>query len=398
MPIATGTELFLGPADGKMRAIHEDPTPRIQHVVEVTGLEPGRTYQFRAASNGQVASPGLLPTRATGGCEVTKRFTTLTMPEGRYLTTIAVINDTHIGEPRQGIVLGPLPTSVRPAPEQADYARFMCAQTLQELTSRHAHPALLINGDVTHNNSAADIETARQLFDSYGTQNVDWVAIRGNHDHPRKDGDPFADRFAGYQQTQLLHEASGLRILAMDSTRGSAGGWICPEQYEQILTELRSDPYHPTIAATHHPVTGDAAWSAVSGPQFMLRGRDRLRLQVIERQAPGVFLHLAGHTHRMRRDRPDLPRTNTHYLECAACVAYPAGYTLIHLFEGGYLVNFWRLSDPDALRWIYRSRWQSLGIGAHLMMGRTADRNHRVDVDLSGLKPSGRQIPEELRG
>lgn len=395
-PVAVGTEVAIGPVGGPMQLVHEDPTPRVYHVVEITGLEPGRTYQFQASSEGKLAAAALRPTRVVGCCERTRQFTTLTVPKGRYLTTVAVVNDIHIGERRQGIVLGALPTSVCPRPDQADYPRMMCAAALDELTGRHGRPLLIANGDITYDNTPEQNRIARKLLDGYGTELVDWVATRGNHDHPRRDDDPFGDYFVGYQQAQAVSEPSGLRVLAMDSTRGSGGGWILPGQYAQIMAELETDPQRPTLATTHHPVTTDAAWSSASGPQFMLRGRDRLRLQLIERQAPGVFLHLAGHTHRMRRDRADLADTNSRYLENAACAAYPGGYSLIHLFEGGYLVNFWRVSDPTALQWIYRSRWQSLGIGAHLMLGSTADRNHRVDIDLSGLRPSGRTVPAEL--
>ena len=395
-PVAVGTEVAIGPVGGPMQLVHEDPTPRVYHVVEITGLEPGRTYQFQASSEGKLAAAALRPTRVVGCCERTRQFTTLTVPKGRYLTTVAVVNDIHIGERRQGIVLGALPTSVCPRPDQADYPRMMCAAALDELTGRHGRPLLIANGDITYDNTPEQNRIARKLLDGYGTELVDWVATRGNHDHPRRDDDPFGDYFVGYQQAQAVSEPSGLRVLAMDSTRGSGGGWILPGQYAQIMAELETDPQRPTLATTHHPVTTDAAWSSASGPQFMLRGRDRLRLQLIERQAPGVFLHLAGHTHRMRRDRADLADTHARSLEHAAGAHHPGGYSLIHLFEGGYLVNFWRVSDPTALQWIYRSRWQSLGIGAHLMLGSTADRNHRVDIDLSGLRPSGRTVPAEL--
>ena len=99
----------------------------------------------------------------------------------------------------------------------------------------------------------------------------------------------------------------------------------------------------------------------------------------------------------MRRDRADLPWAHTQYLENAACAAYPGGFSLLHLYTGGYLLNFWRPSDPDAHDWLYRSRWQVMGLGAHLMLGRTEDRNHVVEFDLSGLVPAQRQVPAELR-
>lgn len=394
-PVTAGTQLALGPAGGPMRIVHDDPTPRAFHMVEITGLEPGRRYHFQASSQGQIAQAGLRPAKLAGSYEQTGSFVTLTVPPGRYLTTIALVNDIHIGERRQGIVLGPLPTSVLPDPELTDYPQLMLTRTLDDL-GRRGNPLLLVNGDITYDNTPQQNKIAQDLLTGYGIQRRDWVVTRGNHDHPRRNDDPFADYFVGYQQNQTVAEASGLRIMAMDSTRGSGGGWITGDQYEQIMTELWADPARPTLAATHHPVTNEAAWSAISGPQFMLRARDRLRLQLIERQSPGLFLHVAGHTHRMRRDRADLVRAHTQYLENAACAAYPGGYSLLHLFEGGYLVNFWRPRDPDALDWLFRSRWQVLGIGAHLMLGSTDDRNHRVEVDLSGLQPSGRLAPAEL--
>lgn len=394
-PITAGTELALGPVDGPMARVHDDPTPRAFHMVEVTGLEPGRRYRFRATSDGHPAHPALRPTRRIGSCEQVHEFTTLTPPPGDYVTTVAIVNDIHIGEKRQGIVLGPLPTSVRPHPDQVDYPRVMLSATLADL-QRRGRPLLLVNGDITYNNQPDEVALARRLFDGYGEQRTDWVATRGNHDHPRRDDDPFGSAFVGYQQTQATLDASGLRVLAIDSTRGSGGGWIVPDQYDQLMSELAADPLRPTLAATHHPVTNEAAFSSISGPQFMLRARDRLRLQLIENQSPGVFLHVAGHTHRMRRDRADLISAHTRYLENAACAAYPGGYTLLHLYTGGYLLNFWRPNDPDALDWLYRSRWQVLGLGAHLMLGGTDDRNQVVEFDLSGLIPAGRALPAEL--
>lgn len=396
-PFPSDTRLELGSPDAPLALVHDDPEPRAFHVVEVRGLEPGRTYRFRATSNGRPASPGLRPTSRPGTDERRSEFTTLVPPPGRYLTTVALVNDIHIGERRQGIVLGALPTSVQPGGSQSGYAELMFAAALSDLRDRYGSPLLMVNGDLTYDNAPEQVRRARTMLDAYGTQRSDWVATRGNHDHPRRHADPFGEAFIGYQQAQKVSEASGLRVLAMDSTRGSGGGWMLPGQYEQIMAELTADPERPTIACTHHPVTTDAGRSSVAGPQFMLRAADRLRLQTLEGDAPGVFLHHAGHTHRMRRDRGDLPGSRTQYVENAACAAYPGGYAVVHLYQGGYILNFWRSTCPDALDWLYRSRWQMLGIGPHFMLGSTADRNHVVTCDLSGLVPSGREQPAELR-
>ena len=385
-PMATDTQLWCGPADGAMTLVHDDPTPTVVHRVVVTDLEPGRTYRFHASSSGIKARPTLLPTRSASSPERTTCFTTLVPPQGRYLTTIALTNDIHIGEKRQGIVLGPLPTSVVPGPSHLNYPEIMLGATMDEL-DRMGHPLLLVNGDVTYANKPDEVLTARTMLDGYGQQNRDWLATRGNHDHPGPFEDPFGEVFVGYQQAQVLSHPCGLRILGVDSTKGPGGGWITEAQYEQIRSELSGDPDRPTLVLSHHPVTHHAAWTSPSGPSFMLRARDRVRLQALEQAADGVFAHATGHTHRMHINRPDVG-DRVHHWENASCAAYPAGYTLVHLYSDGFVVNFHRPTTESAQEWLFRSRWQSLSIGAHIMLGSVHDRNHVVAADLSGLVPA----------
>lgn len=397
-PVPAGTQLWLGPTRLDARVVHDDPMPRVFHQVEITGLEPGREYHFRAASDGVAAVPSLRVTSGPSSPERVGRFVTLTPPPGRYLTTVALANDVHIGENRQGIVLGPLPTSVPPARSQRNYPEAMLTGMLHELSTRHGHPFLVLGGDITNRGTAGQASTARRLIDSYGAQSTDWLAVRGNHDRPPRDGeDPFGKHFVGFQQMTKASAPGGLRILGIDTTHGSGGGWVLPEQFETIRSFLQNDPSRPTLVTSHHPVTRDASLSSPGGPQFMLRRRDQIEVQRLERAAPGVFLHHTGHTHRMRRGRPDVQGPHTEYFENAACAAYPAGYALVHLYTGGYMLNFWRTSSKQALDWDFRSRWQTLGLAVQLMLGTTNDRNHVVLKDLSGLEPEQREIPPELR-
>lgn len=385
-PLETDTQLWCSASGAPLRLVHDDPTPTAHHRVHLTGLEPGCSYRFRAVSAGVEARPSLRPTRSPTAPEARSQFTTLVPPPGRLLTTIAVTNDIHIGEHRQGIVLGPLPTSVAPTAQQCDYPQMMVGATLQELHAA-GYPVLVVNGDITYGNRPEEVATAKQLLDSYGVAGTDWLATRGNHDHPGRT-DPFGETFCPYQSLQSLQDSSGLRILGIDSTKGSGGGWIRDDQYEQIRSVLLADPDRPTLVTSHHPATNHAAWSSPSGPGFMLRSRDRIRLQSLEHSAQGVFAHVTGHTHRMKVNRRDIG-DRVHHWENAACAAYPGGYTLVQVHEGGFMVNFHRPDDDRVREWMFRSRWQSLSVGAHIMLGSVHDRNHVVLADMSGLHPAG---------
>lgn len=397
-PFPTDARVWLGNSRRSLRLVHEDARPTAFHQVRITGLEPGREYHFRAMSGNQQPTPGMAITNRRHSPERTHRFMTLTPPPGRYLETIVLANDSHLGERRQGIVLGPLPTSVKPGPGQKDYAQAMFTAMLDELGTHRGRPFLVLGGDVTAKGTREQVACARGLLDAYGARDEAWLAVRGNHDRPLRDGtDPFAEYFTDYQTMSTTTTASGLRVIGLDTTRGGGGGWIMPDQMSEFRATLAADPDWPTLVTAHHPVTNDAAMSSPSGPQFMLRLRDRIELQHAERRARGIFLHHAGHTHRMRRDRADVQGAGAEYLEVAACSSYPAGYALLHLYEGGYIVNFWRIGGDDAAAWQMRSRWQAMGLGPLFTVGSTNDRSHVVLRDLSGLRPSGMAVPPELR-
>lgn len=396
--VPTDTQLWLGDPQGELTLVHDDPTPRAFHQVSVTGLEPGREYSFRARSYGVQPLPGLYTTNRHTSPERVHSFVTLTPPPGRYLTTIALANDMHLGEKRQGIVLGPLPTSVAPGRGQAGYPEMMFTAMLDELRAVHGHPFLVLGGDITYGGTESQVTLAHRLLEGYGTSDNDWLAVRGNHDRPLRSGDdPFGESFVAYQHMCANQTPEGLRILGIDTTRGGGGGWILPPQFDDIRSCLADEPDRPTLVTSHHPVTHDAAFTSPSGPQFMLRWRDRIAIQRVERAAHGVFLHHTGHTHRMRRGKADVQGAHTEYFENAACAAYPGGYTLLHLYEGGYLRNFWRIPTTAAQDWLFRSRWQVMGLMPQLTMGTTNDRNHVVLKDLSGLRATGRPVPRELR-
>lgn len=141
--------------------------------------------------------------------------------------------------------------------------------------------------------------------------------------------------------------------------------------------ELQSDPNRPTIVLEHHPVTAEAAWTHPGGPTFILNSADARRLQRLLNSAPGVFLVGSGHTHRAKRTKGDFG-AGVDYLETGVCKAYPGGYTLVHIYTGGYQVNFHRVSSEDALSWTARCRWAIWGFEPEALLGRVSDRNYVV--------------------
>ncbi|WP_239003977.1 hypothetical protein [Nocardia panacis] len=66
---------------------------------------------------------------------------------------------------------------------------------------------------------------------------------------------------------------------------------------------------------------------------------------------------------------------------------YPGGYILLRLYEGGYLVNFYKMRAEAARRWSTRTRRQLFGLLPGYALGSTDDRNHTVLRDLSGVRP-----------
>ncbi|MFE9786133.1 hypothetical protein ACFYO7_12195 [Nocardia salmonicida] len=64
---------------------------------------------------------------------------------------------------------------------------------------------------------------------------------------------------------------------------------------------------------------------------------------------------------------------------------YPGGYCLLHVYEGGYRVNFYKTRSGDARRWSSLTRGQYFGTAPDYLLGAIDDRNHVVTRDFSGL-------------
>ncbi|MQY30036.1 metallophosphoesterase family protein [Nocardia aurantia] len=401
-PVAADTEVAVAPADSPATPSlgYSDPEPTPYHYAEIRGLEPGRAYRFEARSGGVRAAPAAnLVTARPGTPETLGVVTTLVPPPGRHLRTLALSNDTHIGETVAGLIRQNLPPGVSQEPGLPPYPEVMLDALLDDLRrpDRGVHH-LLVAGDLTAEATPDQVATVRSRLDGWGAAGRDWFAVRGNHDRPHTGDDYRAcspntdaahhdcwgDRFAP-RGSLTEHRVGGLRLLGLDTTElDIAGGSIEPEQLDHLRTLLADEPDRPTVVFGHHPVTSESGATNMSGMDFILDRGDAAALQSLYRAAPGVFLHHSGHSHRNRRTRPDLP-IPVDFVEVGAVKEYPGGYAMVRLYEGGYMLNFHKTRTENAKRWSTRSRAEYLGLEPEYTLGTTTDRNYVVTRDLSGL-------------
>jgi Icc protein len=405
-PVPTDTELLLGePGNpGSLRTVFHDTSPTAFHYAEVHGLEPGRTYAFQGRSAGRVAQQSALQFPGSGGSmDAPGLFTTLVPPPGRYLFTVALCNDLHMGEQTAGIIVGDWPPSFQQDPGLPPYPEVMLEALLADLRQPdRGADVLLVAGDLTAEARPKDVTRVRQLLDGWGGLGRDYFVARGNHDRPHvgqdyagctpvpgadDHHDCWGDTFRYRRQTLSTQEVGGLRIIGLDTTTlDAAGGTLDDGQLADLRRVLREDRDRPTLLFGHHPVTFESAVTTAAGPGFDLDQVRARELEALYRRAPGVFFHHCGHTHRNKRTFAE-GSTAVEFLEVAAAKEYPGGYALLRCHTGGYQVNFYKTRTELAKRWSQRTRAEYFGIWPHYTLGTIADRNHTVVRDLSGLRP-----------
>ncbi|WP_280448029.1 metallophosphoesterase [Nocardia cyriacigeorgica] len=403
LPVATDGEVRLIPADSPRAPVQAwaSDTRTPFHYAQLDGLEPGRRYRFEAWSQGVRAAPAVsLTTHLPGSPELLGEFTTLVPPPGRLLRTVALANDVHFGEEVSGLVIGNLPPGFRQEPGLPPYPEVMLAALLDDLRRPDRDAGIvLLAGDLTSEATPAETRGVRAQLDDWGTAGTDYLAVRGNHDRPHTGADYrdcpavpgndshfdcWADEF-GPRQQPVEHDLGGLRLIGLDTSElDGSGGTIEAPQLERLRELLRAEPERPTLVFGHHPVTIESGLTNTAGPGFVLNRRDSAQLQAMYERAPGVFLHHSGHTHRNRRTRPDAACA-VEFLEVAAVKEYPGGYSLLRIYEGGYMLNFYKTRTEHARRWSTLTRGEYFGLFPDYTLGTFADRNHVVPRDFSGL-------------
>jgi hypothetical protein len=424
----TGTDDGLGrmrpaAADGEVRwGTHPDRLNRVAgsrwpdtayHYVELRGLEPGRTYYYEARSNGMPVPPTPF-TLITGNAVGTSDFglTTggpysFTVPEpppGRFLFSMVLCNDLHVGETTAGLVGGiPELTGIQQVPGRPPYPEVMLESLVDDSRALGAS-YLLAAGDITAEAEPVDLTRAGQLLKRFGRYRRDWFVTRGNHDRAH-DGEAYAgcrvgewqghdcfhDRFfPGDQPTYFSRALQGLRVIGLDTYdkpgRGNDPGGLSADQLDWFRTELAEHRAEPTLVFGHHPLVVQESPFPIT-PSNTLDAAQVATVLGDYAQHPGIFLHHAGHTHRNKHTISPLAPAVT-LQEVAAGKEYPGGFTLLRLYTGGFALNFYKTRSRAARAWSERSRQEIFGLWPQFALGsRVADRNIVVSRDLSDVQP-----------
>lgn len=376
------------------------------HHVEVTGLKPGATYYWRAESAGVAATPTYaVPTQPLSGAAPAV-FRTLVHPAGAEIGRVAWLNDLHFGEQVAGLAYGnpDLPGGGIPPGFPVDpdhpYWRFMAEGAVHDARKRGC-TLLLANGDLSNESEAFALRECRRTLDAFGTLGGTrlhrpgdaprYFVTRGNHDRARQLGDEprlrdrFDERFRrGFEPgTQHFSVAVGTdraryRFVGLDSNDGTTTGVLRDSELAYLEGELeRGDVVIPLF---HHPASATAS---VTGLPPLANGLDRddaAAFRGLLSRFDNVGGVYAGHTHRNNLSR-NVETGTVPYFEGGAVKEYPGGYTVVRLFERGYMVNFHKTRSPDARAWSERSRGEYFGLAPSYLLGGLGERNWTYDVD-----------------
>ena len=429
----TGSDDGLGrmepaPADAEVRWGTDPAQPRPDrrrgrssdtpyHRVELSGLEPGRTYYYQAWSNGKPAPPTpftLIAGNAVGTIRLRPRdrrpvqlhhsaaarragsssrscsATTSTWARRRRawsggipgivgITTGARPpavpgGDARVARRRRHGARRPVPARRRrhhrrgraPRPEpgrcscstaSATVARRLLRDPRQPRPGpqrrRPTPRAASANGRAT---TASTTSSSRATIRRTSPRPAG--PARARHRHLRQAGQRQRRRRAVARPAGVVPRRAGRRTVISRRWCSATTRWWCRTRRSRSRPATRSTPTRPPRSSATTPTM------------------------------PGMFLHHAGHTHRNKRTvSPRAPPTCVHQ-EIAAGKEYPGGFSLLRFHTGGYALNFHKSSSDLARRWSERSRQEILGLWPQFALGSSvADRNHGRRTTCPGSNP-----------
>ena len=287
------------------------------HYVELNGLEPGETYYYQARSNDIPVPPTpftLISGNAVGTSDFglttggPYSFTAPEPPPGRFLFSIVLCNDLHMGETTAGLLGGSSIPGIQQAPGLPPYPEVML-RSLVEDASALGGSFLLAAGDITAEAAPVDLSKAGKLLRRFGKYRRDYFVTRGNHDRAHsgeayaacrigqwQGNDCFHDHFfPGDQPTYFSRELQGLRVIGIDTYdkpgRGSDAGALSTEQLAWFRAELANERDQPTIVFGHHPLIVEKSPFPVT-PSNALEAGQVATILGDYAQTPGLFLQV----------------------------------------------------------------------------------------------------------
>jgi Icc protein len=334
----------------------EASTTGPNHVARFIGLTPSTTYDVEVEG---AVHDTFLP----------RRVTTLDLPPGRLLATIATVNDVHFGEIECGRVgdvdpeeLGPV---LRAAPGDPPYPEVMNRAAIAEIEAL-APDAVVVKGDLT--NLGTD-EEYTEFLDAYQRLGPRLHHVRGNHD-------AMIDPTLAVEGAPYSVQIGGVTLAVLDTViPGIERGRVSTEELAW-LDDLARATSGPVLVFGHHH-----CWNVESDDRnptyFGINPDDSDRLVDVVARHDNLVGYFAGHTHRNRVRR--FARSGTvPFAEIGASKDYPGCWAEYRVYDGGYTQVVRRVSSAAALAWTERTRPMFAGLYREYALGPVGARGFTV--------------------
>jgi len=317
---------------------------------DLVGLEPGTSQraEFRLGSS------------TTGEPIAVVAFRTLTPPPGPELFRFSTFSDLHLGTDYFG-----LRHKIR-EPEATMGHPMRCAAAAARQMLAWGSTKVIIKGDLVHESTPQCWALAAELIAGI---DIETLVLPGNHEMAHGTGT--ARELARHHGIDLLADVTtvdedGIRLVLMDSTVDGIdiGRW---HHLRDDVADAAGGAAGPAMVLTHHQP------QSTPFPLYFPPGIDSLTAGKFVRTlaaANPASMGSSGHTHRnRRRDVAGIPWT-----EVGSPKDYPGSWAGYVVHEGGIRQVVRRVSEPDCLQWLDRTRTAAAGVWGLWSPGRLSDR------------------------
>lgn len=288
------------------------------------------------------------------------RFRTLPTPPGKELYRFATLNDLHLGMSEFGIRW-----KLSEPGTEVEHPERCVRSALADLTAWGAQ-RLVLKGDIVHRSSDRNWALAAEVLRDVA---LPWTALPGNHDIAH--GDPGAVGTARRHGIALVEDVEsidvpGLRLVLMNSAieDRDVGRW---HHLQHGATAAAAGTSGPAMLLVHHHP--QPAPFPTHFPPGIDSTSARSFLRAVGAANPKL-IGSSGHSHRNRL-RTDL---GVLWAEIGSPKDYPGVWAGYAVHEGGIRQVVRRVSAPDCLDWLDRTRRVAGGVWGLYSPGNRRDR------------------------